>query len=99
MLFDWDSANTAHIARHNISPDEAEQVIENYPLDLGVQLRNGEERFLHLGETDTGRILFVVVTKRDGKLRVVTSHPADRKARAFYLTQKEAEDGKDFKDS
>ena len=34
MKFLWDSANVNHIARHNISPEEAEQVVRNTPLDL-----------------------------------------------------------------
>ena len=99
MLFDWDSANTMHIARHEITPDEAEQVLENNPLDLGVQLRNGEERFVNLGQTDAERILFVVVTNRAEKFRVVTAHPADKKARAFYSAQKETDDGREVRDS
>jgi uncharacterized DUF497 family protein len=88
MQFAWDSANTAHIARHQIIPDEAEQVIQNEPLDVKVQLRNGEERMLHLGETDSGRVLVVVVTERNEQLRVVTARPANKKERAFYAAQK-----------
>jgi uncharacterized protein len=51
MEFDWDAANIRHIARHKVTPEEAEQVVENNPLDLAGQLANGEERILHLGET------------------------------------------------
>ena len=32
--FDWDAANIEHLATHKVSPEEAEQVIENNPLDL-----------------------------------------------------------------
>jgi len=37
MKFQWDEANRDHIARHNISPEEFEQVIKNGPLDLKVE--------------------------------------------------------------
>jgi uncharacterized DUF497 family protein len=59
-MFLWDKENISHIARHHVSRSEAEQVIENNPFDLERQIRNGESRILHLGETTTGRVLFVV---------------------------------------
>jgi uncharacterized protein len=89
-MFLWDDENTSHIARHNVSRAEAEQVIENNPLDLEIQIRNGEERMPHLGETNAGRVLFVIVTLRNKVLRVVTAFPANRKARKFYAEQKQA---------
>jgi uncharacterized protein len=89
MQFDWDLANTTHIARHKISPEEAEQVVENNPLDLEGQLVNGEERILHLGETAAGRVLVVITTERGGLIRVVTAHPATRQMRRFYVAQKD----------
>lgn len=88
-MFLWDKENTSHIARHHVSKDEAEQVIQNDPLDLERQIRNGEQRLLHLGETNAGRVLFVVVTLRDKMLRVVTAFPANRRARKFYAEQKQ----------
>ena len=42
MQFDWKEANIAHIARHDVTPEEAEQVVENDPIDAGAVLRNGE---------------------------------------------------------
>jgi hypothetical protein len=32
--FDWDDANIGHLARHNVRPEEAEQVIFNNPVIL-----------------------------------------------------------------
>jgi uncharacterized DUF497 family protein len=84
MDFDWDAANIEHIARHSVTPEEAEQVIQNDPLDAPAELRNGEKRTLHLGKTDAGRVLVVVVTERNSLYRVVTARPAKKKERAFY---------------
>jgi hypothetical protein len=39
--FDWDEQNVGHLALHGVEPDEAEQVIQNRPVDLPSQLRNG----------------------------------------------------------
>jgi hypothetical protein len=98
-MFLWDKENISHIARHNVSRDEAEQVIQNNPLDLERQIRNGQLRILHLGETTAGRVLFVVVTLRNKMLRVVTAFPANRKSRKFYAEQKQALDREETPDS
>jgi uncharacterized DUF497 family protein len=45
MIFDWDDANRSHIARHNVLPEEVEQLFLNRPLYLPSYNRNGEERF------------------------------------------------------
>ena len=42
MEFDWDEANTGHVARHNVQPVEAEEVILNDPVDLGMEMVGGE---------------------------------------------------------
>ena len=42
MEFYWNSANIEHIALHHITPEKAEQVIENDPLDAGAVLLNSE---------------------------------------------------------
>jgi len=52
------------VARHAVRPEEAEQVILNVPLDAGIEIVGGEERFLNLGSTDQRSILLVVTTWR-----------------------------------
>ena len=56
--FDWDEANIGHLVRHRVLPDEAEQVVLNHPMDLGVEVVEGEERYLNLGATTQGRVFF-----------------------------------------
>jgi uncharacterized DUF497 family protein len=86
--FDWDEENIGHLARHEISPAEAEEVIGNRPRDLESELRNGEERVVQVGETDAGRVLIVVSTTRDQKIRVITAWPANERLRRYFQTQK-----------
>jgi uncharacterized DUF497 family protein len=86
--FDWNIENIRHLARHDILPVEAEQVLKNRPCDLESELRNGEERIVQVGETDTHRILIVVVTMQNRKIRVVTAWPAKEKLRRYFQTQK-----------
>lgn len=83
--FDWDEANQRHIARHGVEPREAQEVILNDPIDLGLELVGGEERDLSLGATNAGRILLVVTTWRGERVRVVTAfEPAKRLMSIYY---------------
>jgi len=49
QVFDWDDANSTHVARHNVMPKEIEQVFANDPMDLGLQTVDGEERYVSVG--------------------------------------------------
>ncbi|MFN0167181.1 MAG: BrnT family toxin [Bryobacteraceae bacterium] len=82
--FDWDDANTAHIARHGVSRAEVEQVILGAALPVASEERGGEERHIELGETIKERLLVVVWTWRGRRIRVVTAYPASRKWRALW---------------
>lgn len=83
--FDWDEANLGHIVRHGVQPDEAEQVILNDPVDLGMEIVEGEERYLNLGATSGGRVLLVVTTWREDRVRVVTTfEPIKRLVQLYY---------------
>jgi uncharacterized DUF497 family protein len=88
IRFDWDDANIGHIARHGVTPEEAEEVIENDPLELKPQLIAGEERFPNIGVTDAGRWLVVVLTERGTKARVVTAFEAERDLIAHYVRER-----------
>ncbi len=39
--FDWDNANIGHIARHQVTPEEAEQVILNEPVETDYRIVDG----------------------------------------------------------
>jgi len=85
MPFIWDNANRSHLARHNVSPEEAEQVIQNEPLDLEFQVVNGEIRNPQIGETNAGRILAVISTQRGDDERVITAWDATKADKVDYL--------------
>jgi uncharacterized DUF497 family protein len=85
--FDWDDGNRNHIARHNVSCEEAEQVLLNAPLELGYEWIE-EERIAELGHTNSGRILVVISTWRGHKVRVVTAYDAVKVMQTQYLRTK-----------
>jgi uncharacterized DUF497 family protein len=74
--FDWDDSNTEHLATHEVTPAEFEQVLNNDPLDLDYELIDNEERYRSVGLSSGGRLLPVVFTVRNGRLRAVTAFPA-----------------------
>ena len=43
-----------------------------------------EERYIAMGQTDTGKTLFVVFTPRGKMVRAISARPMDRKERKFY---------------
>jgi uncharacterized protein len=87
--FEWDDANIAHIAEHDVTPEEVEQVLLDDPLELEFDAGpGGEERWVYLGETDEGRILQVIITLRGERIRVVTAFEPVRRLRMLYLESK-----------
>jgi uncharacterized protein len=86
--FDWDDANIGHLARHNVGPEEAEQVILNDPVDLGMEIVESEERYLNLGATIQGRVLLVVTTWREDRVRVVTAFEPIKRLIQFYYQER-----------
>jgi hypothetical protein len=43
VKFDWDEANTAHVAAHAVTPAEVEEVYLNDPMDLDFRVVGGEK--------------------------------------------------------
>jgi uncharacterized protein len=87
--FEWDEANIGHLARHSVLPREAEQVIVNDPVDLGMEIVEGEERSLSLGATAQGRVLLVVTTWSEDRVRVVTAFETIKRLIQFYYQERE----------
>ena len=79
--FEWDARNIGHIARHRVTPDEAEEAFDNEPLFL--KGRHGTR--VVLGRTEAGRHLTVIYVKKPGNVvRVVTARNMDRRERRRY---------------
>jgi uncharacterized DUF497 family protein len=91
--FDWDDANIAHIAEHEIDPSEAEEAILGDAVYLGYSVKDGEDRFMQIGETLAGRVLVVIYTPRNALTRVVTAWPANRAYRKLYASERNAQYG------
>jgi uncharacterized DUF497 family protein len=88
MEFDWDADNVQHIARHSITPREAEEAVLIEPLEADVQPHESEERVLCFGRTKAGRLLTVLYSERRGKTRVVTAYEMSKPQQRVYFEGK-----------
>src|SRR5438128_1892752 len=72
--FDWDDDNILHVARHEFTPEEVEEVFDG---DYKVR-RGRQQRYIALGETLDGRLAFVVFRRLGaGRIRVITARDMD----------------------
>jgi hypothetical protein len=79
--FDWEDENIAHIVRHGVEPEEAEEVFFDQPLVR----RNRDGRYIALGQSWAGRYLAVVFELRPGNVvRIVTARPMTKAERRLY---------------
>ena len=88
MQFEWDPHNRKYVARHRVTPEEAEQVLRNDPLVVQFQDHAAEERVLCLGQTNRGRLLALVYVERGQAIRVVIAYPMTSRQEEFYLRKR-----------
>lgn len=85
--FIWDKVNIdKNWKKHKVKNSEREEVFfDDDKAILKDVLHSGEEeRFIILGETKHKRLLFVVFTKRDNKIRVISARDVNKKERKLY---------------
>jgi uncharacterized protein len=85
--FDWDDGNLfKNWERHRVSAFECEQVFFNQPLVAAPDEKHSsaEPRFFALGQTDATRLLFIVFTIRDKRIRVISARDMNSRERKQY---------------
>jgi uncharacterized DUF497 family protein len=87
LSLDWDEANAGHVAHHNVTPQEVEQVFANDPMDLGAEVVDGEERYTGVGHTKGLRVLVLVWTMRGDAIRPITAFDASERLATRYLVE------------
>jgi uncharacterized protein len=86
LRIDWDVHNVGHLARHNVRPEEAEQVLSGLIVDLDYRVtKDGQERWTAMGQTTAGRLLVIVWTVLDdGSYRPITAYQATKGLESVY---------------
>ncbi len=85
--FEWDKWNRdKSYKKHSITPNQTEEVFLDKDLIIKNDLKHQEQekRYIALGETTEGEILFVVFTIRKDKIRIISGRRANRKEKEVY---------------
>jgi uncharacterized DUF497 family protein len=84
----WDPRNVEHIARHQVTPREVEQVCQG----VHIVRRAYDGRIMLIGPTRAGRVLAVVLEpETEAAYYPVTARPASRKERRVYREETQGE--------
>ncbi len=85
--FDWDDGNLEkNWERHRVPFWEAEEVFFTEPLVVSADRRHSivESRYLALGQTDSGRRLFISFTVRNSLVRIISARDMTRRELQTY---------------
>ena len=85
--FLWDKGNfDKNLSRHNVTNEEIEQVFWDDDKKIHIDHKHSEteERHILLGRTFAGRILFIVFTLRNSKVRVISARDLNKKELVLY---------------
>ena len=75
------------IGKHNVFPEEIEEVLSNQPLILKLEKGNvkGEDLYIAFGKTDGGRHLTILfVKKKNSRALVISARDMSKKERKRY---------------
>lgn len=87
-MFDWDQHNLKKIKAHRVTAVEVEQALSINPILIYEQDADGEARYVYYGETANLRLLAVVLTERNGRIRVITAYELDAGQKRDYLARR-----------
>ena len=85
--FDWDEGNRyKNEKKHGLKWQLIEELFFNEPLLLSIDEKHSEKEChcFALGYTDDKDHLFVVFTKRDNKIRIISARKMNKKERSIY---------------
>ena len=85
--FDWDAGNRDKDRhKHGVTTSECEEVFFNLPtlFQPDPAHSKAEERYFILGQTNSGRHLFIAFTIRNDKIRIISACDMSRKETEIY---------------
>lgn len=88
--FEWNHGNSDKNLKHKVTNEEAEQVFTDTKRFIFKDKihSDNEERYRIVGKTKRGRLLFIVFTIRDSKVRIISARDINKKE--VYLYEKKA---------
>jgi uncharacterized DUF497 family protein len=91
LLFEWDKQKAKkNLQKHNVSFEEASTAFADpFSLTIFDPLHSDEEdRFVLLGKTYKNRLVVVVHTERDDRIRIISARKATKKEKEQYEEKK-----------
>ncbi len=85
--FEWDEGNKdKNFKKHKVSNGECEEVFfDEYKKILKDAIHSGaEDRYILIGKTTNGRILFTVFMIRNNMIRVISARDLKKKEQKIY---------------
>lgn len=84
--FEWNQGNVGKNLKHNVKDRESEEVFQDeHRFIFKDKLHSeGEERFRIIGKTKESRLLFIVFTMRDKKIRIISARDINKKEVYLY---------------
>ena len=85
--FEWDKGNLLkNWEEHGVTGSECEQIFFHHPRVVAADVKHSERegRYFVLGQTDTGRLLYVVFMVRKTLVRIISARDMSRKERKVY---------------
>ena len=86
--FEWDDGNsTKSLRKHGVPDVDVESLFDlkqGVPLGRQVSPKVDEERLCVVGPAASGAFISVVFTLRSGRVRPISSRPANKKERRLY---------------
>jgi uncharacterized DUF497 family protein len=85
--FEWDPAKAeSNFSKHGVSFEQAATVFDD-PLSRTIpdpEHSEDEERFLTMGQSESGVLLVVCHCDRRGRVRIINARPAEKSERRDY---------------
>lgn len=87
ISFEWDRWNIEKIFdKHRLDIKEIEEIFKNKPIYFFEDEKHSQTELRHgvFGQTNDGRVLSVVFTIREDKIRVISARSISKKERRAY---------------
>jgi hypothetical protein len=85
--FEWDKGNLGKNKKHKVEDKEAEEAyLDEGKVILKDKLHSTdlEERFILLGKTKKNRLLYIIFTERNEKIRIISARDVNKKEVFLY---------------
>ena len=90
MDFEWDDNKAAYnFQKHGVSFQEASSVFYDFLSSTFADPDHSEaeDRFIIIGQSSQGRVLFVSHTDRGARIRIISARPLGPKERRLYAAE------------